>query len=448
MKPRTLIFRRLARDCEGGVLILVGVGLVILVAAAGAGIDFGLQSLARGKLQAAADLAATSAGGYENPDGSTATAAQRQAVGDRFYQLNFRNDYMGVPAAGTPGNPANVTLVSGNTITVTPTPQTINTGFISHVGTSELSVGAASMVGITSATTAQAHDVLLLMDTSGSMLSYPAPPYANRLIAAKVAAIALANTLLPPSNNLLPVSQRNRVGVVSWGGAVNGVPLLPTSDKALVEAAINNLALGNGTNSTSGLTYAAVNAPFNNLAAVKTVILMTDGGNNMGPMPNGQIWPYQDPNADNLAIYPDNGPAKTWLTTRNFSPGNTINSLYPNYPNFLFNSQSLARCSQLKQQDVVLYTVGFGSGEWSPQDTLQPKSGIAIRNFLSSCATNGGPVPYTFSGLYPYNYPTSTPIEFANTNYGTFYYLADNGSQLVNVFTQIANQIKNVRIQQ
>lgn len=446
-------FSRFFKNTEGGVLIMVGIALVILIAAAGAGVDFGLNSLGRNKVQASADLAATSAGGYENPNGTATTEADREAVGDRFYRLNFRSAYMGVDAAGTGNNPASgITDVTGGTVKVNPTAKSIGSHFIQLAGPDTQTVDGDSTVSVSASSYPQAHDVILAIDTSGSMYSYSDPLCGNRICAAKIAAHAFVDALMPPSNAALPPSQQNRVGLVPWG--MSPLPILPpTNDPAAVHAAINNIPAGNGTNSTSGLNQALTTVPLMNPSAIPVLVLMTDGGNNIGPNGNA-IWPYQDPNA--------NTGAYTWLTNHGFTPANTTNSMYPNYPNFVINSQSLAKCSQWKgMPNGVIYTVGFGQGDWSPQDTLQQESGTAIQNFLSSCATMGAPLPYgPFPATPPWNpppntYPPANPVLISSaipggtgSNFGTFYFLPSNGNDLVNAFQQIASSIKKVRIQE
>ncbi len=464
--------RRFAADTRGSVLILFGLAVIILIAAAGAGIDFGRQSLIRGKMQASADLAATSAGGFEKADGSLIPDPDRENVGDRYYALNFRKPYMSAASGAT----NNITTIANGIIKVDPSLDAMKADFTSLSGTDELAVDGQSKVGF-SGKPPQAMDVLLVLDTSGSMSNplYADPNFPNRLAAAKAAAKALTNTLLTPANSAaLPASQQRRVGLIVWGY----LPSNPTGSATLVsnftsvktgpggiDDAIDNMPLMGGTNSTAGLEKAlqtfnlSQNAPFPNPNIAKIVVLMTDGGNNIG-VPNygnttlgnqGVMHLYMDPNVE---TYLANQSALQWLMDPQHGPyyqqpANRKGSLYPNYPNFVENTRSLTACSQLKQDHVVIYTVGFGKGSWSPQDTLQQYSGFAIQNFLSSCATGGQAIPgYNFSGLPPYSFPPAPLLLQPNTNLGSYYFLPSDGADLLAAFQQIGNSIKKVRIQE
>jgi hypothetical protein len=440
--------RRFAADTRGSILMIVGLVFLLLVGIAGAGYDLGMRELLRAHTQRAADFAASSAGGIEDPINGM-TDAQRETTAQRYFSLNFGDSFLGEP------KPTPVVNIPGDgTISVTAASD-IDTKFVRNFGSGHetLDAGGHSKVGISKP---PERVFLLVVDTSGSMTNsaaYPMPaPYYNRLGVAKVAAKGLTNILLTPANSTLPTNQQNKVGLITWGMAA-GTMLAPTSNKALIDAAIDNMPPGGGTNSYSGLN-AAYQMALANPNAVKGILLLTDGGNNIGPMINGipgTMWPYQDQTASDPNV-------TTWLIANNYAAGGTANitgSTYPNYPNFVINSQSLGVCDLLKtQQQAVIYSVGFGAGPFSPQDTLQQNSETAVQNFLSSCATGGSPVPYgPFTTSSVNSYPPANPTliisaipNTASTNLGSYYFLSLTPQDLIGAFANIAANFNKVRI--
>ncbi len=451
MKKAEALFSRFARDTQGGIMIIFALVFTLLIFVAGMAIDFGRQQLLHDRLQIAADLAAVSGGGVDPVGTAAQIQTQRKNVAEAFYKLNFNQDFMGVPAGDVQAG-VQVTFPAANQIAVTNAANiSMPTSFVRVFGAgsnNKLYTNGASTVQINGEP--QAVDILLAIDTSGSMTSYPAPPYADRITAAKAAATTLTNMLLTPDNTALPAAQQTRVGLISWGGTAVLVQGL-TSDKAVIDNAINTIPMMGSTNTTSGLIKAQ-QTNFSNPDAVKAVLLMTDGGNNIGPASPILPQPYQDPNAQDAAVT---------AILQNYDPANIINHTYPNYPNFVLNSQSMDVCSQMKNNQILIYSVGLGSGNWSPQDSLQLKSGIAVQNLLSGCATGGSPLPYgpflsTGIGIYPPNVlgpypgqlhltPSATQANPA-TNFGTYYFLPSNGTDLVNAFIAIANNLKTVKI--
>lgn len=390
---------RFCKNESGGVLIMVGIALVILIAAAGAGVDFGFTSLARNKVQASADLAATSAGGYENPDGSATTEANREAVGDRFYSLNFRKSYMGVDAAGTGNNPASgITDVTGNMVKVNPTAKSIDSHFIQLAGPNAQTVDGDSTVRF-NALQPLAHDVILVMDYSGSMCwpfnhldannnvidcnTFIGSPL-RRIIAEGNAAKYLADNLLTAANDALPATQQNRISTVFWtdGNPPGSTPFWTSN--AQVTSFLNSLVgahtgYSGSTNSTTGLLRAkqiATNsipgfptAPWNPDAA-KIIVFMTDGVNN------------------NPAI---------------------------------MNASSLALCNEFKDSGATIYALAMGD---------EASGNMAVRNFISSCASGQGGASNGYANL------------------GSFFYVAPTQADLDQAFANILQNIKKVRIQE
>lgn len=112
----------------------------------------------------------------------------------------------------------------------------------------------------------QTSDVVLVIDTSGSMRDY------NRLTNAKAAARNFVNTILDPSN---PSSQLTRIAIVSFAdGAVVRQPL--TNNRTALISAINGLTADGGTFTQGGVRQAAELLESSD-ADQKNIVLLSDG---------------------------------------------------------------------------------------------------------------------------------------------------------------------------
>jgi hypothetical protein len=296
----------LLRDRRGSVLILIGLGLVMLIGLAGAGIDLGRQQIVSNKLQSACDAAAIAAG--------SATAGQEIDTAQRYFNLNFPDGYLGV-ARPTP------TITPGaNGISVAAS-ASVPTLFMRLLGvTTTTAVGSTGTAGATS--NWQKFDVILVMDNSGSMATDDAGGGQTRLAALKVAAKTMASSLLDPN------VAGSRVAGITWNHEL--IDIIGFQDtNGPVQSFLDGMWAGGGTNSTVGMENAENISDGFNADAVKALVLLTDGVNN----------------------------------------------------DAYLNVSTIAICSYLKSQAVVVYTIALG-----PVATNYPE--VAL--FLSDCATDPG----------------------------------------------------------
>ncbi len=349
--------QRFARDTRGSVLMLFGLSIIFLVGIGGAGVDLGTQQLQRVKLQMAADAAATSAASLVPTSAANATS-ERQNAANRYFNLNYPPTLFGQPRP-TPI----ITLTGGagnGTVTVTANSD-VATSFVSNFGIPTLASAGSATAGLLEVNAAK-YDVILSMDNSGSM-SAPAGGGLSRIAALKNAANTLIDKFLP-----LTTTHDNRMAFNRWNhDIINSVGF--SADNPSSKAYINNMTIGGNTNSAAGLGNAMSMQPQTRSDAVKTVILLTDGVNGVGAGTTGPI-----------------------------------------------NAASLGICDGLKNQQVVIYTIGFGA-------SVVNDAGVIA--FLSACAT-------------------PNPAGGSNTN--VYFFPAANTAQLNAAFDIIATSIRSVRI--
>lgn len=412
---RTL-WQNFVRAQQGSVLMLTGLGMLFLVGIGGAGYDLGRQQLVRQKIQQASDAAALAAAGM---DFGTSNAT-RQNTAQAFFALNYPNDYLGV-ARPTPS-----ISIAGESITVSAT-SSVPTSFVGNFGVSSITAAGSTSSRFKRLQTVI--DVILVMDNSGSMglnsdvgagntlpassgvrtacragwasyiVSFNAAngtnfaPYSpaqvtsfcnaregatglTRINALRYSATELTNTLMNPN----PLG--NRMALVIWDDFLIS-QLDFTNDPNIVKNRLNVLYGRAGTDSTVGLQSAQLLSSSFRASAAKAVILMTDGlnGEVLGDIPATL--------ANQAAI----------------------------------NPASLALCNALKENGILVYTVGFGT-----QLTDNSTASVRASQFLSDCAT--GP-----------NGPTQP-------NLNQFYFRAPDAATLANVFNQISGSLQRVKILQ
>jgi Flp pilus assembly protein TadG len=450
------MLHRFLGDSRGNVLMLTGLAFFVIIAIAGAGIDFGRQQLMRIRLQQATDAAALAAANM--PVNTPETVREARAL--RYYQLNMPSSYLGL------ARPDPVITIT-DTITVE-ADRTLATNFISSVNVNQLQATGRTVVqrardAITN------YDVLLVMDNSGSMSradvgSGSTTPAANaseatqlgrnycqqlnrvkgqsqqvcpqwyqtwglssveecvsaivancptnaadygvlndtRLNALRFSANRLVDTLMTEDSG-------NRVGLVSWSTSLLGTQVL-TEDTGIVHDFINRLYAHGATSSNAGLAAAEtqINAAIADDAGnnrVRAIVLLTDGFNTVADAGSLQ---YQYVN-----------PSVTYPT----APG--VSEPYPGSDRYGCNryehcaeadTQTLAICTRLKAQNVQIYTIAFG-GDVTSGNTQGP----AARALMQACATpDAGGVQHFF------------PIATAR--------------ELDEIFQQITTQIQELRI--
>ena len=253
MKPN--FFKKFFGAESGSILMLVGLSILFLFGIAGAGYDLGHQQLVRQKLQQACDASALAASNLP----LTATNAQRQAVGLRYFALNYPASYLGVTRP-TP----TVTTTPDNSVSVSVAAIDIPTNFVSNLGISTLPAKGYSKVSIATSG-ASDYDVVMVVDESGSESGTLTPcagsPYpCNREGAQQDALRTMANTIVPVGNT----NQNVRMGFVGfsaqisnrWGlsnqnaDALNAIsnlrPMNQNFDHMALLAAMNMLKGGQG----------------------------------------------------------------------------------------------------------------------------------------------------------------------------------------------------------
>jgi len=250
------------RDEHGQALVVVTMALMLLLTMVGLVVDMGIALEHRRQLQNAVDAAAL-AGAQMLPN---TTAAATQA--DLYFTLN-------APTMGTPALTIEFPVGESGQIRVEGSSQ-YDYIFLSLFGPSSTTVSAFALAG------AQATDVMLALDRSGSMCSdshglrgtCPAPPPDHEPVTAvKTAANGFAE---------LFASSWARMGLVSFSDTA-------TLDQALsidfgagsgLEASVNAIYPGGRTNIGDALKDAktevihGVNARSN---ALKVIVLLSDG---------------------------------------------------------------------------------------------------------------------------------------------------------------------------
>ena len=202
---------------SGSVLLLVGLSILFLFGIAGAGYDLGHQQLVRQKIQQACDASALAAATLP----LSATTAQRQAMGLRYFALNYPISYLGV-ARPTP----TVTPTPDNSVSVDVATIDIPTNFVSNLGISTLPAKGYSKVSI-AVSGASDFDVVMVVDESGSECKdiatgndgYYCQSHTTgfREQAQKDAITIMANKIVPVGNT----NQNVRMGFVGFSSFIS-----------------------------------------------------------------------------------------------------------------------------------------------------------------------------------------------------------------------------------
>jgi len=457
MTPIASFISRFIRCAQGNVLMLTGLSFLFLVAAGGAGVDFGRQQLFRMKMQQASDAAALAAALLP----PSATNQERTDVALRYFKLNYPASYLG-------SDRPEPQITIGDNITVQ-ADKTIATNFIStgNVRVQQLDAQGRTVVqkarnGLTN------YDVFLLMDNSGSMSATdvgssnttpatniaqstaagtaacnnyyamysqvvcPTYPYPNQSYqnpqqclvgeAQRLCNLALTtdaytgasistpqglgligNTRLNALRyaslqlvgTLLGNSPDNRVGVVAWARE-NFLPVLDfTNNQSTVRTIINAMFAFDATNSTNPLVEAETH--------IDDAISADSTGNRVRAV-------VLLTDGVNTFSGPVTQMTTTGLYDANGCSGNASVMCTA------ANLNSLDVCTRLKRKNVVIYTIAFG-----PEVSSATPNGQQAQAFLRGCATPDTPNSQHF---FP----------------------AANAVQLNAIFTTITTQIQNLRI--
>jgi Flp pilus assembly protein TadG len=154
-----MLFARFFRDRKGGVAPLLALGIIPLVGAVGAAVDYGRANSTRTAMQAAGDAAALMLA----KSATSLNAAQIQQSASSYFMANFQNhpEAQNVQVTATYGQGND-----GFTVTIAAT-ATVNASFLGIMGYSQIPLSTTGTVNWNNAKLR----VALVLDNTGSMSS-------------------------------------------------------------------------------------------------------------------------------------------------------------------------------------------------------------------------------------------------------------------------------------
>jgi len=427
---------------NGQVVVLFAGVLLVLLFVAGLAIDVGVLYGVKTKLQAAVDGAALAAGRVISLD---THPAELQA--GNFLNANFPVKFLGSTLSGQ-----TVTASQGKdkawNISVTAT-ATVPTYFAKVFGWNSFSVLASS------STTVRSLDLVLVLDTSGSMVD------------ADIANLQQATTNFLQSFD----PSYTRIGMIHFASGVIQDVQISTSrwwfDKAGLTSAIGGLRPGGSTTSEEALRLAKLqldSIPDYTRSSLRAIVFFTDGAPNcfygkfmngstevagaldsgvVGPPPAYQVW---DISKQNITLGQYYGiatlPATDYSGQVNLQSYNSLRSLstaadgsIPNTGcnvniasrNMLENVANDARSET--GNPIYIFTVGLGSQ-------------LRAQEF-SACYAGDNSAEYGENILR--RVANVSGVDTFNKNQPSgLYFWAGSSSQLQSAFTQIANYILRI----
>lgn len=274
-----------SRMQHGQLLVLVAISLVILVGIAGLAIDAGRGFGVKAKLNAAVDAAAIAGARAlaqgATPDARIATA--KQAV-RAFYTANFPDKFLG--ATLVPLTDDNIAInhdPSGYWSISVAGSATMPVYFMGIRGFGMPGIDDDIAVGATGAAIRRDLDIVLVLDTSGSL----GPPTSSAGTFATLQNAAVNSFL----NRFNAGANGDRVGVVSFAsGAVVDLPIARDGsrgfDREQAIEAINALSVGGSTASAEGMRLALndINrVPAVARSSLRIIVFFSDGAPNVVP---------------------------------------------------------------------------------------------------------------------------------------------------------------------
>ncbi len=211
--PRNGFMARLLRDARGNTLAIVGAALVPLAGVIGSGVDMSRAYMAKTRLQSACD-AASLAGRRVMTNDTMNETVRAEAV--RFFNFNFpQRLYDTQPFTPVVDRP------SAGTVRVTASTR-IPTAIMQLFGFTTLPIDVTCDASLNFVNT----DVLLVLDTTGSMLqnvngNATSTLSAQKITALRDAVLALYDELRPIQTQLEANGLRLRYGIVPYSSAVN-----------------------------------------------------------------------------------------------------------------------------------------------------------------------------------------------------------------------------------
>ncbi|RKE25929.1 Flp pilus assembly protein TadG [Paraburkholderia sp. BL23I1N1] len=266
---------------RGAVSIIVAASIVLLIGVVGIAVDSGLGYMVKAKLDAAADAAAIAAGEAVTT-GSTqaAQAANAIAAANSFFAANYPAGYLGTTATL---NAPSVVFNQG-TITIDTSAQaSMPVGFMHLFGFNLLNVASASE------TVRKDLDLVLIIDTTGSMATDPAVPPAVR---------SAAITFLQQFDPLT-----DRVSLIHFAyGTVVDQPFNGNArgfDMAAMTKSINAFNFAGSTNSEEAYWNALnqLNTVITQPSSLRVIVFFSDGA----PNSFASIFPTKNQNCNSVA---------------------------------------------------------------------------------------------------------------------------------------------------
>lgn len=217
--PRDILLR-LAKDTRGNALLLMALALLPLMAALGSGVDIARAHMARTKLQQAVDAAALA--GRRAMTGDDINTAKPEVTA--YMKFNFPDGIYGTAPVDSSTSKPDVGEVRVYAKTSIPT------SIMSIFGYTKIDISATG----TAVQTFKNVDIMLVLDTTGSMLD--SINGTTKIEALKTAVKALYDQLAPAQAALKAKGLRMRFGIVPYAATVNVGKLLYKKNPNFIRA--------------------------------------------------------------------------------------------------------------------------------------------------------------------------------------------------------------------
>ncbi len=213
---------RFTRDERGSALPLLGLGIMMLVAATGSAVDMGRVQIVQSRMQNALDATGLAVG-------ASISTTNIDTETTKYFYANFTPGYLGTTITSLTATPN-----GDNSVINLAATGTVNTTFMRVLGISSVAVSATSQVLRQS----KGMELVMIIDNTGSMAS-SAGGSVTKLQAAKTASATLLDVLYGTNNNTVP---NLWVGLVPFSQTVN----IGTTKTTWVNAGTNNFGTGTG----------------------------------------------------------------------------------------------------------------------------------------------------------------------------------------------------------
>jgi Flp pilus assembly protein TadG len=282
MKTSMNAGRRPGRNAQrGAVSIVVAASILLLLAVVGIAVDSGLGYMVKAKLDAASDAAAVAAGeAVTNGSSQAEQSANAIAAAQNFFNANYPTGYLGTTASL---NTPSVAFNQGTVTIDTSAQASLPVGFMHLFGFSLLNVASASE------TVRKDLDLVLIIDTTGSMATDPAVPPAVR---------SAAITFLQQFNQLT-----DRVALIHFAyGTVVDQPFNGNArgfNMAAMTKSIRAFNFAGSTNSEEAYWNALnqLNTVITQPSSLRVIVFFSDGA----PNSFASIFPTNNKNCNSVA---------------------------------------------------------------------------------------------------------------------------------------------------